>query len=401
MKRNRRAGVEDRWTKTVRDPDGTTRTVPSAGDGNGKRWRARYVDDEGRERARGFNRKTDAQAWLEEVSSALTSGTYTAPEAGSVTVADVYDAWITAQGHVAPHTLDSRRSAWRVHVHDRWGSVRVADVRTSAVRSWVAAMVADELGAATIRHAYGLLRSVLESAVEDRRIPRNPCSGVKLPRLPHADRGYLSHAQVLALASEVDHGSEVVKFLAYTGLRWGEMAALRVRDFDMLRRRVNVSRAVAAGPGALVWSTTKTSERRSVPFPAAITEELAELMVGKDRDDLVFTSPEGAVLRRANYLPRVLAPAVRRCQQADPAFPRVTVHDLRHTSASLAISAGANVKAVQRMLGHARASMTLDVYADLFDADLDEVAARLDTAITAAIGATADALRTESRITPE
>jgi integrase len=69
-----------------------------------------------------------------------------------------------------------------------------------------------------------------------------------------------------------------------------------------------------------------------------------------------------------------LSGAVIRCQKADPAFPRVTAHALRHTAASLAISAGANPKVVQRMLGHASAAMTLDVYADLFDSNLDTVA---------------------------
>jgi integrase len=70
---------------------------------------------------------------------------------------------------------------------------------------------------------------------------------------------------------------------------------------------------------------------------------------------------------------------VARCQKADPTFPRITAHALRHTAASLAISAGANVKVVQRMLGHSSAAMTLDVYADLFDTDLDAVAERLDS----------------------
>ncbi|CPU91834.1 phage integrase [Mycobacteroides abscessus] len=86
----------------------------------------------------------------------------------------------------------------------------------------------------------------------------------------------------------------------------------------------------------------------------------------------------------SNWRDRVFAHAASVCQEADETFPTITPHDLRHTAASLAISAGANVKAVQRMLGHARASMTLDTYADLFDADLDEVAGALDDAITAA-----------------
>jgi len=94
---------------------------------------------------------------------------------------------------------------------------------------------------------------------------------------------------------------------------------------------------------------------------------------GRDVTPRSWPSPTGGYLRS----PRVrswLSDAVERCQATDPAFPRVTAHDLRHTAASLAISAGANVKGVQRMLGHASAAMTLDVYADLFDADLDAVA---------------------------
>jgi integrase len=212
---------------------------------------------------------------------------------------------------------------------------------------------------------------------------------VRLPKRQHPDRGYLSHAQVAALAAAVDRQGEVVRFLAYTGLRWGEMAALRVQDFDMLRRRVNVSRSVTES-GGLVWSTPKTWERRSVPFPVALADELAALMVGKGRDDLVFTDLRDGVLRVSNYRKRVFSPAVAKCRKADDTFPAITPHDLRHTAASLAVSAGANVKAVQRMLGHAKASMTLDVYADLFDEDLDGVADRLDAAIRSA----ADDLRT-------
>jgi integrase len=142
--------------------------------------------------------------------------------------------------------------------------------------------------------------------------------------------------------------------------RWGEMAALRVQDFDMLRRRVNVSRSVTES-GGLVWSTPKTWERRSVPFPTALSNELAALMVGKGREDLVFTDQRGGVLRNSNWRARVFRPAVAKCQKADPTFPTITPHDLRHTAASIAVSVHANVKAVQRMLGHAKASMTLDI----------------------------------------
>ncbi|AQA06184.1 site-specific integrase [Mycobacterium sp. MS1601] len=376
--------------KTYRDEDGAVRSIPSANHGKGKRYRARYVDDAGRERARGFTRKSDAQKWLDsEVTAKLATGTYIEPSAGRVTVSAVYQSWFSAQAHISAKTAVTRRSVWNSRVEPQWGNTLVADVRPAAIRAWVAAMVTDGAGTPIIENAFGVLRQVLGAAVEDNRIARNPCDGIKLPKRKHSDRGYLTHKQVVALAATVDRDGMVVRFLAYTGLRWGEMAALRVQDFDMLRRRVNVSRSVTES-GGLQWSTPKTWERRSVPFPATLCDELAALMIGKGRDDLVFTDQRGGVLRNSNWRTRVFRPAVLSCQLTDPTFPTITPHDLRHTAASLAVSARANVKAVQRMLGHAKASMTLDTYADLFDDDLDEVADRLDMAIKA----TADGLRT-------
>lgn len=223
------------WTKTIRDERGNTQTVPSARHGRGMRWRARYVVDTGHERSRAFARKADAQIWLDnEVTAKLATGTYVAPKAGQVTVGELYDTWSASQGHVSRKTAATRTSTWNSRVKPHWSDRAVVDVKTAAIRAWVSKMVVDEVGAPTIENAFGLLRQVLGAAVEDMRIPRNPCEGVRLPKRKHADRGYLSHAQVAALAAAVERQSEVVRFLGYTGLRWGEMAALRVCDFDML-----------------------------------------------------------------------------------------------------------------------------------------------------------------------
>ncbi len=271
MKRNRRAGVEDRWTKTERDEHGNTQKVPTALNGTGKRWRVRYVDDEGHEHSKAFDRKADAQAWLDsEVTAKLATGTYVTPQAGLLTVEEMYTSWSATQGHLSPSATATRISAWRLRVLPRWGQMSVVDVKTSAVKAWVTQMITEETGTPTIHKTFGLLRQVLGAAVEDHRIPRNPCDGVPLPTPEHADRGYLTHAQVAALADAVDRLPEVIRFLAYTGLRWGEMAAQRVQDFDMLRRRVNVSRSMSVAGGRVVFVMTKTSKPRSVPFPATL-----------------------------------------------------------------------------------------------------------------------------------
>ena len=167
----------------------------------------------------------------------------------------------------------------------------------------------------------------------------------------------------------------LVLFLSFTGMRFGEVAALRVRRIDLLRRRAEVTEAVTEIAGRAVFSTPKTHQVRSVPIPPSIVDGLAMLVAGRDPNDFVFPAPDGGVLRNGNWRNRVLDRAA-----TEAGLANVTPHALRHTAASLAISSGANVKAVQRMLGHASAAMTLDVYAGLFGDDLDAVAERMDAA---------------------
>lgn len=391
QRRNRRSGVEDRWHLAKRDASGNL--VRSAKYGTGKRWRARYVDEIGQEREKLFGRKVDAQKWLDDITSSMVTGTYVAPGAGTVTVGQMREQWIGTFGHLKATTKATRETVWNAHVRDRWKDQPVNEVQTSAVRAWVQEMRDGGAKPATIENALGILRMVLELAVEDRRLPRNPCQGVKPPRREHSARAYLTHTQVEQLAQQVGPRYRlVILFLSYTGLRYGEMAALRVENFDMLRRRVHIRQSVTEVKGKLEWSSPKNHERRSVPFPKFLTDELAATMAGKSRDDLVFTAPEGGVLRLATFRTRTFNKSIEALRPTDETgtvttgFPRATIHDLRHTAASLAISAGANVKAVQTMLGHQSAALTLDTYADLFPDDLERVAEALDAAREAAAG---------------
>jgi integrase len=159
-----------------------------------------------------------------------------------------------------------------------------------------------------------------------------------LPRKHRKTHRYLNHEEIERLATASGEYSTLVYLASYTGLRWGELTALRVRDVDALRRRLAVS--LLFGDGIDYLGRPRSSGASRSRFMTALDTARLE---------------------------------------------RMTVHDLRHTAASLAISSGANVKAVQRMLGHASAAMTLDVYADLFDDDLDTVSVSLNDARNAAI----------------
>ncbi|MEU4779096.1 tyrosine-type recombinase/integrase [Micromonospora sp. NPDC023633] len=156
--------------------------------------------------------------------------------------------------------------------------------------------------------------------------------------------GRLDHDQVAMLAEACGRYGLLVRFLVSTGLRWGEASALRVSRLDLLRRRVTVAVAFAEVGGELVEGTPKNHQRRSVPIPRFLVDELAAHVAAKRRDALVFTAPNGEPLGNTNFRTRVCGPAA-----ASVGLAGLTPHDLRHTAASLAVAAGANVKARQSL----------------------------------------------------
>lgn len=360
-------------------------------------WRAHWRDPDGKQRNRSFTRKVEAQRFLTGIEQSKLVGSYIDPGRATVTVGTLADQWLAGKVNLKPTTQARYASALEVHVRPRWGGVPLAKVLHGDIQSWLADLATSGQSGASIRKAHGVLSAVLALAVKDRRLPSNPADGVDLPRIAERRRKYLTAAKVeqladaaSALPSDRPRRSTdaafvqyrlVVLVLAYCGLRWSELAALKVGRVDLMRRRLDVAEAVTEVNGArLVWGTPKTHEARSVPLPRFLVDDLARHMAGKAPGDLVFTSPDGEVMRNRNARRAWFDRAAAAIGE-----PGLTPHELRHTAASLAVSAGANVKAVQRMLGHASAVMTLDRYADLFDDDLDAVAERLDAVRTASV----------------
>ena len=356
------------------------------------RWRARYRGPDGKERAKHFSRKIDAQRWLDAATSAVVTGHWTDPSQGRITVGDWSQRWAQAQSHLKPSTRVRYAGLLRVQVLPTWGPVPLSRVTHADVAAWVADLGARGLAASTVRQAHRVLALLLDLAVRDGRLPRNPAAGVGLPRAARGEPRFLSHPQVDALAGAAGENRLPILVLAYCGLRFGELAALRVRRVDLLRRRLEVAESVTEVGGRAVFGTPKTHQRRSVPLPRSLVAGMTAHLAGRAPDDFAFPAPRGGVLLLRNWRREVFNPAA-----AAAGIEDLTPHDLRHTAASLAVAAGGNVKAVQRLLGHASAAMTLDIYAGLFDDDLDAVADRLDEA---AARARADSVRTAPEVVP-
>ena len=352
---------------------------------HGRRYRVRYRQpNKAHTDKRGFTTKREAELYLASIEVTKSRGEYVSATQSRLTIGQTTHEWISSQVQLKPSTRAGYEAIVRTQIDPKWGLVPLGDLSHAAVQTWIS----DEskrVSPATVRSYHRVLSMILKYAIRDGRITRNVAEGVGLPRINRDRRQYLSHALTHELASRCGPDGDIVLFLAYTGLRWGEMAALRVGDLDMPRRRVKVNRAVAEVGRDLIYGTPKNHGRRSVPFPEFLEPSLLDRIKGKAEDSFVFTAPAGGALRNRNWRRRNFERAVRELVAAHPEIASLSPHDLRHTAASLAISAGANVKAVQRMLGHKSAAMTLDVYSDLFEDDLDAVGIALNAAGSASI----------------
>ncbi|MEV0076185.1 tyrosine-type recombinase/integrase [Nocardia neocaledoniensis] len=400
-RRNPRTGIEDRWFPTIEVVDPVTGEVTKKKVksperyGKGMRWRARYVDPNGVERSRSFAVKADAQKFLDgDVTTKVVTGTWVDPDRSGVLFSVVAEKWFATKQLRKPKTVAGYRSLLDTLVIPKWGSAPLHDIEFEDVQAWVVELSVSGghrfkgkgLSASRVIQAYQVLDQVLRFAIKSKRLAVNPAAEVELPSKSPAERQYLTHRQVLELAMAAGRFRTFVLTLAYTGIRFGEAAALRVCDINFDRRRITVARSATAVTGlGIVEGDTKNHTRRSVPFPDYLAGYLEAQIEGKAPTDYVFPDRDGSVLGLGEFR-WAFDPAATSIN-----LPGLVPHSLRHTAASLAISAGANIKVVQRMLGHKTATLTLDLYGHLFDEDLDPVAAAMDAGARAA----ADSLRTE------
>ncbi|GAB3439314.1 site-specific integrase [Streptomonospora sediminis] len=372
-----RAWVYDRqrnkaYREAVAKAKAEKRTPPA-------RWHVRYYDPEGQQKSAGtFKKKTSAEARQTEMESQLSEGAYRDPALAKIRVGTVAESWWKSKTDLEEGSRNLYRDHLDNYVLPRWGGVRVSAVRYQDVADWVLTLQTEPrkggdkpIGAATIRGVHLVLLSVLEWAVKSEFVTRNPARGVPLPKLPPRGHVYLSHVDVERLALASGKHATLVRFLAYTGLRWSEASALTVGRLNLDNRRAHIDRAYKDNKGKLTLGLPKKGEVRSVPIPAFLVAELGALVGDRSADDLLFTAPRGGPIWLRNWRPRNFNKAV---QTAGLGGRGLTPHKLRHTAASLAIAAGADVYVVQTMLGHRKPSITLDTYGHLWPDRLDEVA---------------------------
>lgn len=365
-------------------------------------WRARYRDDAGKEHARHFERKVDAQRWLDEVTASMVTGAYVDPRAGRVTFAGYFAEWSQRQVWESGTDRAVRLAAGSVTFAD----VPLAALRRSHVERWVKAMQTAPRGEGrppglapgTIRTRVNNVRGVLRAAVRNRVIASDPSDGITLPRVrrPEVAMVLPTTAQVRALlAAAPDEWGAFVALCAFAGLRLGEAAALQVGDVDFLHRVLAVSRQVQRADGGTVEiRPPKYGSERTVYLAGGLVEILSAHVAGH----CPGTDPRRFVFGFGRDVPphqNTVGFWWRKARTA-AGCGAVKLHDLRHFYASGLIAAGCDVVTVQRALGHASATVTLNTYAHLWPTAEDRTRAAAASMLAETLSP-ADSARTSGR----
>jgi len=340
-----------------------------------RRYKAVYRAPDGRERSQTFERRTDAERWVSTQSSDVIRGGWTDPRLGRMTFAEWVQRWERTIV-LRPTTRALNMGVIRTHLLPRFGAWPVNTITTADVKVMLAEeLAAGRLSASAIRRHVIVLSTILQGAVADGRIARNPCAGVKLPPENAREMRFLEPVEVRSVADSIRplHYRPLVLTAAYPGLRWGEPAGLPADRVDLLHPRIRVEQQLVEVAGRLTFGPPKTKAgRRAVSVPSALAEILEPHLFTPPvrRSGLAFPTPSGVAMRRSGFRPIWR----RACTEAGFDTTRLdglVFHELRHTAAALAIAQGAHPLAVMERLGHSSITVTMDRYGGLFP-HLDE-----------------------------
>ena len=328
---------------------GRVRRLPSG------RWQARYAGPDGIDRPADetFASKGDAEVWLTLKEAEIRNGDWTNPDEGKVAFADYAGTWIEERPGLRPKTVELYGYLLRRHLAPALGHLAIADIQPSQVRRWRKQLLDAGVSAVTVAKAYRLLKAVLNTALDDGVIRRNPCRIKGAGQEESPERPILTIPEVYALADAVGQRYRALVLLAmFSSLRWSELGGLRRCDIDLEARTVRVIRQLTQvrGGGFAFGPPKSRAGRRVVPIPdliiPAIRWHLA-CFAGPGDEALVFTSPAGMPLHHSNFRRRVWLPALGSAR-----LPAIHFHDLRHTGNQLAASAGATLRELMDRMGH-------------------------------------------------
>jgi integrase len=348
------------------------------------KWFVRFRTPDGKNRQKTFSKKVDADRYDREKRIAIERGNWSDPSGAKIKVTELYEMYSATKLGLKPKSIDSNKSLWSYHLEPKFGNTSIGAINVREVHKWMQASVVGDSAYTTsgrIEKALKLLASMLDYAVDLNYIAKNPLrksnGQVNKIKVPQNDRTRvmiaLTPEELMTLAPLCQPYETMVLIAGLCGLRWAEVIGLQAQDIDIDGKYIEVKRSLSEVSGNFHESTTKNGRERVVQVPQFLHEKLQLAVIGKHSTDLVFTNRVGKPISSSNFKSRTFEPAIKAA-----GIPRITFHDLRHTAASCAISMGANILVVSKMLGHSDPSVTLNYYGHMYQEDQMKLAQDID-----------------------
>jgi integrase len=317
--------------------------------------------------------KKDAQKYLTAKLREIDLGIFTEP--ASMFLNEYLDKWLNeiAKQKLRNSTFSSYESVLKNYVRAVIGQKKLSDIQAYEVQKLYNDMKQRGLSARTIRYTHNVLSSALKQSIRWKMINQNPCELCELPRLGKTEMKYLSTEETVKFLNTAKESKRYIIFLVAieTGMRPEEYLALKWKDIDFTNQMLSVKRAIVwrRKGGGYDFTEPKTNKsRRSIPISKSVIIELKnhrrkqleeKMKLGSEYQnlDLVFASEIGTPLYSKNIIDRHFKPLLKKAE-----LPNLRLYDLRHTTATLLLSAGENPKVVSERLGHASIVLTLDTY---------------------------------------
>ena len=266
------------------------------------------------------------------------------------------------RGSIKVSSWQTYTNLLKKHVLSALGELKLTAVTPGVVREWIDEMENSGLAGSTVRSAYRLFAAAMKAAWEDGHIQKNPCRKIRLQKREKEEQRVLTRREQEMVKTSVADTKELPALLSlYTGLRLGEVCALKWADVDFEQGTITVRRTVqrvlrGAKTMLMIGTPKSLRSRRTIPVPAFLMKLLREMMTAKDGDTFIFgtaTSPAEprTVQRRfSRFMERL-------------GIQNVHFHTLRHSFATRLLELGVDIKTVSVLLGHGSAKITLDCYA--------------------------------------
>lgn len=321
------------------------------------KWQATVRLPSGKKVTRSDPLKRVVAEWAKAEETRIARGEWRDQRSGRVGYEEWRDRWHAARV-VEPETARRDRSLLANHLDPQWSGWRLPSVTRIEVQGWVKRMQSSGTGPHAIRHAYTLLSTMLGAAVEEGILTESPCRRISLPATPPKLPEWFTHAQVEAICAELpERHAAAAHLMAWCGLRWGEMAGLRIGRVAFLRRRLAVD-GVNSQDGEWKEYPKSSKSRRELAVPPHVLELLAPIAAGRGPGELLFTTVRtGRPWSGSNWRHTWYA-AIDAAREVDPSVPRFSPHALRHTAASWLVQDGVPLYDVAALLGHASLTMT-------------------------------------------